>query len=159
MGPVVMVIRFLAALLFSMVAGSVFGIWRGYDPTTYAAATFLEMHQGAVRGLNALLPGLAIVSILLTLILAWLARRKGLSFWLYLAALALMIGGGVVTRFFNQPINAQVMSWTLDSLQANWVELRETWWKWHIVRTGLSVLGMALLIAAIITDRPPQGRS
>jgi hypothetical protein len=55
MGPLVMVMQFVAALLFSMVAGSVFGIWRGYDPTTYAAATFLEMHQGAVRGLNALL--------------------------------------------------------------------------------------------------------
>jgi uncharacterized membrane protein len=159
MSPVVMVIQFLAALLFSMVAGSVFGIWRGYDPTTYAAATFLEMHQGAVRGLNALLPGLAIVSILLTLILAWLARRKGLSFWFYLAALALMIGGGVVTRLFNQPINTQVMNWTLDSLPANWAELREIWWKWHIVRTGFSVLGMALLIAAIINDRSPQGRS
>jgi hypothetical protein len=89
-----MFLQFVAALLFSMVAGSVFGIWRGYDPTTYAAATFLEMHQGAVRGLNALLPGLALVSILLTLALTWLARGKGVVFWLYLGALLLMVGGG-----------------------------------------------------------------
>jgi hypothetical protein len=51
------------------------------------------------------------------------------------------------------------MNWTLDSLPANWAELREIWWKWHIVRTGFSVLGMALLIAAITNDRSPQGRS
>jgi hypothetical protein len=117
----------------------VFGIWRGYDPTTYAAATFLEMHQGAVRGLNTLLPGLALGSILLTFVLTWLARGKGAVFWLYLGALLLMVAGGVVTRFFNQPINAQVMTWTIDSLPADWADLRATWWKWHLIRTALSV--------------------
>jgi uncharacterized membrane protein len=158
MGRLLMLVQFLAALLFAMVAGSVFGIWRGYDPTTYAGATFLEMHQGAVRGLNALLPGLALVSIFLTLALTWLARGKGMVFWLYLGALLLMVGGGVVTRFFNQPINAQVMGWTPDSLPANWADLRAAWWNWHLVRTGLSVLGIALLLAAIIVDRPPLRR-
>jgi hypothetical protein len=151
-----MFLQFLAALLFAMVAGSVFGIWRGYDPTTYAAVTFLEVHQGAVRGLNALLPGLALISIFLTLALTWLARGKGMVFWLYLGALLLMVAGGVVTRLFNQPINAQVMSWTLDSLPANWGDLRAAWWNWHLMRTGLSILGMALLLAAIIVDRPPR---
>ena len=82
MGALLMFLQFLAALLFSMVAGSVFGIWRGYDPTTYAAVTFLEVHKGAVRGLNALLPGLALTSIFLTLALTWLARGKGIVFWL-----------------------------------------------------------------------------
>lgn len=151
----VMLLQFLAALLFAMVAGSVFGIWRGYDPTTFSATAFLEMHQGAVRGLNLLLPALALASIIFTLTLTWLARGKGSVFWLYLAALLLMVGAGVVTRFFNQPINAQVVSWTADSLPANWADLRSTWWNWHLLRTGFSVVGIALLLAAIILDRPP----
>lgn len=155
MSPLVMSLQFLVALLFSMVAGSVFGIWRGYDPTAYQAATFLEMHQGAVRGLNTLLPGLALLSIVLTVALAWLARGKGAVLWLYLAVLLLMIAGGVVTRFVNQPINAQVMGWTVDSLPPNWSDLRATWWNWHLVRTGLSMLAIALLLAAIMVDRQP----
>ena len=154
MGSFVMLLQFLAALLFAMVAGSVFGIWRGYDPTTYTAATFVEMHQGAVRGLNVLLPGLALASIVLTLALAWLARGKGMIVWLYLGALLMMVAGGMVTRFFNQPINAQVMGWAADSLPANWAELRAAWWNWHLLRVGFSVLGFALLLAAIILDRP-----
>jgi uncharacterized membrane protein len=160
----VMLLQFLAALLFAMVAGSVFGIWRGYDPTTYAAATFLEMHQGAVRGLNTLLPALALVSILLTFALTWLSRGKRAVFWLYLGALLLMVAGGVVTRFFNQPINAQVVTWTIGSLPADWADLRATWWKWHLIRTALSVGALALLLAGVIAanhapDMPRGGRS
>lgn len=157
MGSRVMVLQFLALLLLGMVAGSVFGIWRGYDPTFYSAATFVEVHQGAVRGLNVLLPGLALASIACTVALAWFARGKGTVFWLYVAALLLMVGGGVVTRFINQPMNAQVMGWTAGSLPSDWSELRAAWWKWHVVRTGLSVVGFAVLLAAVLRDRGSHG--
>jgi len=150
----IMVLQFLATLLFAMVAGSVFGIWRGYDPGPYAATTFLEVHQGAVRGLNTLLPGLAVISILLTIALLWFARGKGMTFWLYAGALSLMVAGGVITRLFNQPINVQVITWTIDALPSNWTALRSSWWDWHILRTGLSVAALALLLAAVIADRP-----
>lgn len=150
----VMPLQFLAGLLFSMVAGSVFGIWRGYDPSTYSASTFVEMHQGAVNGLNVLLPGIAFVSMALVAALAWLARGKKVTFRLYFCALVLMIAGGIVTRGFNQPINAQVMTWTAQSLPAAWEAVRDEWWNWHVVRTGITVLAMAFLLSAIITDRP-----
>jgi uncharacterized membrane protein len=69
-----------------------------------------------------------------------------------------MVGGGVVTRFFNQPINAMVMNWTPETLPADWAALRDAWWNWHLVRTGISILGFALLLAAVILDRQtPQG--
>jgi len=42
--------QILALLLVGLVAGSMFGIWRGYDVTSYSAQTFVEVHQGAVRG-------------------------------------------------------------------------------------------------------------
>lgn len=149
----VILLQFLAVLLLALVAGSVFGIWRGYDPTVLTAAAFVEMHQGAVRGLNVLLPALAMAAILLTLVLGWLARGKGTAFWLYLGALLLMVAAGVVTRFFNQPINAEVMAWTIGSTPANWMDLRAAWWNWHVLRTGLSVCAFALLLAAVLLDR------
>ncbi len=155
MSALVVPLQFLASLLFSMVAGSVFGIWRGYNPLAYSAVTFVEMHQGAVRGLNALLPATAFAAMVLVVALAWLARGKGMVFWLYIFAIGLMIAGGLVTRFFNQPINAQVMTWTADTLPANWSAIRDTWWNWHVVRTGISILAMAVLLAGILSDRAP----
>lgn len=157
MNALIMPLQILSGLLFSMVAGSVFGIWRGYNPQAYSAETFVEVHQGAVRGLNALLPGLALVSIAIVSVLAWLARGKVAPVSLYLMAAALMVAGGVVTRFFNQPINAQVMTWTIEALPASWAEVRDTWWTWHLVRTGLSLLAMAVLLAAIVSHRPASG--
>lgn len=66
-----------------------------------------------------------------------------------------MIAGGVVTGVFNRPINAQVMNWTGDTLPANRANVRATWWNLHLVHTGLSILGLALLLAGIVVDRPP----
>jgi uncharacterized membrane protein len=151
-----MLCQFFAALVFALVAGSVFGIWRGYDPSVVTPATFVEMHQGAVRGLNVLLPVLGFASIGLTLFLVWSALGKGSVFWLYLSALLFMIAAGVTTRFFNQPINELVMGWTVDALPANWSELRAQWWNWHLWRTGFSISALALLLAALVLDRPSR---
>ncbi len=154
MNGLIISLQFAGGLIFAMVAGSTFGIWRGYNPTDYSAATFVEMHQGAVRGLNVLLPGMGLTSILITIALAWLAYGKGPAFKLYVSTVVLMVTIGILTRLLNQPINAQVMTWTAETLPANWAQIRDTWWVWHLVRTGASILAMALLLAAIILNRP-----
>ncbi|NMG38854.1 DUF1772 domain-containing protein [Chelativorans sp. ZYF759] len=156
MNPRLMLCQFLAALIFALVAGSVFGIWRGYDPTLLTPTAFVEMHQGAVRGLNVLLPALGFASIGLTVVLIWSARDKGFVFWLYLSALLFMAAAGITTRFFNQPINALVMGWAVETLPAGWSELRAQWWNWHLWRTAFSIAALALLLAAIVLDRPSR---
>jgi len=157
MKPWLLICQFFAALVFALVAGSVFGIWRGYDPTTLSPSAFVEMHQGAVRGLNVLLPAMGFASIALTLVLVLSALGRGRVIWFYLAALLLMVAAGVTTRFFNQPINAVIMGWSVDAVPANWNDLRQQWWGWHLWRTGFSVSALGLLLAAIVLDRPARG--
>ncbi|MCF8468987.1 MAG: DUF1772 domain-containing protein [Sneathiella sp.] len=147
-------IQVAAILLIALVAGATFGIWRGYNPTDYSALTFLETHQGAVRGLNTLIPAMALAAIILTLILLARSYGSGLSFSLYLIAVVLMIGGGVITRLENQPINAIVMTWSVDTMPTTWVEIRDNWWMWHVIRTFVSVAAVTALITAVLTDRP-----
>lgn len=144
-------------VLIALVAGATFGIWRGYDPGGYAAQTFLEAHQGAVRGLNALLPGLAAGALVVTLTLAFGARRNPRALWLYGLAMGLMIAGGVVTRLVNQPINAEVMGWTVDTMPADWADLRDRWWTWHLIRTGFSGAALLVMILAVFADRDSGG--
>ena len=66
----------LSLLLVGLLAGSMYGIWFGYDVTRYSPATFVEVHQGAVRGLNTLLPLMGLAAIVL---LVQAVRQPSLS--------------------------------------------------------------------------------
>lgn len=152
-------LQFSAILVVSLVAGSTFGIWRGYDPSGYSPETFLEVHQGAVRGLNLLLPILGAAGLAMIAALAFLGRARKSVLALYLATLlVLAVGGFAVTRFVNQPINEAVMAWTAGAMPSDWEELRDEWWRWHEVRTAASIAGAALLIAAVFADRGARRR-
>ena len=142
-----------AILLVSLVAGSMFGIWRGYDPTLYSAGTFVEVHQSAVRGLNDLLPGMALAALLLVVVLAVLARSRPGALGLYVLAAVAIVIGGAITRLANQPINDIIMGWSANGLPPEWAALRDTWWRWHLVRLAATVGAELLLIAAVFAHR------
>lgn len=142
-----------ALVLLGLVVGSMFAIWRGYDITTYPPATFVEVHQGAVRGLNTLLPALAAASLVLVLLLGVMARHRPQVLGLYVVTALAIIAGGIITRLFNQPINDQVMAWTAGSIPADWSGLRDRWWTWHQSRLAVTLGAQLLLIAAIFADR------
>lgn len=145
--------QLVALLLLGLVAGSMFGIWRGYDITTYSPATFLDVHQGTVRGLNTLLPAMAAATLALVIVLAVIARTRPLVLGLYLATALAIVAGGVITRLLNQPINDQVMSWTTATIPADWTSLRDSWWTWHQVRLAATLGAQLLLIAGVLADR------
>lgn len=143
-------------LLIAMIAGATFGIWRGYNPSGYSVATFLEVHHGAVGGLNTLLPVMGLLAIVATIALAWMARAKPEALRLYLIAIVPMVAAGLITRFGNQPINAMVMDWNLATMPETWAELRDRWWALHIARTTASTVAAVLLIIAVFADRAPR---
>jgi hypothetical protein len=140
-------------LVLSLVTGAMFGIWRGYDPTGYSPNTFVEVQQGAIRGLNFLMPALGGVATAGAILLAFDARRRGPVFALYLAAVIFLVVAALVTRFGNQPINAIVMDWT-SAPPSGWEALRDRWWAWHQIRLVAGVAAEMLLVGAILLDRP-----
>ena len=147
------IIRFIDLLLVALLAGTTFGIWLGFNPGGLSAATYIEQQQHAIRALNDLLPAAGAVCIVLTAVLAMATRPSPRARYLLLGATACMVVAAVVTRFGNQPINAQVITWTAQAPPANWMELRDWWWQWHTVRTVAMVAALSMLILATITDR------
>ena len=95
------------------------------------------------------------VSILLTTLLAVYAGRSPTVRYLLIAAIICMIVAGVVTRFENQPINREVMTWQVQSLPENWTALRDRWWTWHIVRTLAAISAFGLLAVAFLSENNP----
>ena len=151
---ITMSIRFISLLLTSLLVGAMFGVWLGFNPAALTGAAYVEMQQNAIRALNTSMPALGAVCILLTLALAALTKNDRRARYLLLAAAVLLIAAGAITRFANQPINAVVMTWTPQAPAANWTELRDTWWRWHIARTVAAIAALALaLLAALASGR------
>ena len=148
-GMVVSSIRFVSLLLTSLLVGAMFGIWLGFDPAVLTSQAYVEMQQNAIRALNTSLPALGLICILLTAALAVLVKDDKRGRYLLVAATICLAIAGVVTRFGNQPINSVVMTWSPEAPAANWTELRDAWWHWHILRTvaGVGALALALLAA------------
>ena len=152
-----MAIRIVAIILIALIAGATFGIWQGYNPAPYSQDTFLEVHQGAVHGLNTLLPVMGFSTMIMTLVLALRSDRHTALRGLFWVTLALLVLAGLITRFANQPINAVVMTWTADTMPDNWTDIRDTWWFWHSLRTLVSVAALAGLVTAVLASG--HGRS
>ena len=143
------VARVAAIVTTGLVAGSVFGISRGYDFAQYSPAAFLEVHQGAVRGLNTLLPVLGMVATVLVIVLAVVERHNRRTLVMLIVAAVLLAASGAITRLGNQPINDVVMTWTPDTLPSDWEGVRDSWRGFHLMRTVTSVAALATLAAAL----------
>jgi uncharacterized membrane protein len=142
---VLALVRFANILCAALVAGAMFVIWIGYDPMTLSPATYVEQQQNAIRALNVLMPVLGAITILLTLVSAFLQRKDRKIFVYLVVAACFLIVSGLVTRFGNQPINALVMTWDIGNPPANWTELRDQWLGFHRLRTITGLAALALV--------------
>jgi uncharacterized membrane protein len=147
-------VRFISLLLTALLVGAMFGVWLGFNPAALSPTAFVEMQQNAIRALNVSLPVLGFVCIALTAVLAVLTKNDNRGRYLLIAAVFCLVAAGLITRFGNQPINAVVMTWSPQAPAANWTELRDTWWQFHILRTVAGVGALALgLLAAVAGPR------
>ena len=129
-----------------LVAGTFFGIWIGYNPQNLSAQTYIEQQQSVIKALNTLMPLLSLIAIILTVISAFMQNGNQTVFIILLVAAVLLIITGLVTRFGNQPINSIVMSLNKVTVPNNWLELRNKWWSWHIVRAITALLAFFLIV-------------
>ena len=139
------IIRFINIVMAGLIAGILVGILLGYNPMSFSNTTYVELQQGAIRALNTLMPILGLITIVLTLISAFLQKDNKAVFVTLIIAAILLIVSGLVTRFGNQPINSIVMTWDKASVPDNWTELRNKWWSFHKIRTTSSFIAFCLI--------------
>ena len=153
------IIRFIRLDLIVVLAlftGTLFGIWIGFDPTKLSAAAYIEQQQNAIRSLGPVMPTLAGISLLLSLTLAIATKHDPRTRYLLIASAGCVVAVALITRFVNQPINAEVMTWSIDAPAANWIQLRERWWSGHIARTIAAIAGLGLAALALLGSSNPS---
>jgi uncharacterized membrane protein len=151
------ILRVFLIVLMGLLVGAMFGILIGYNPASLSAAAYVEQHQNAVRSLNTLFPVMGAICIALIVILAVRPGTARRARYFLVAAAFLMVVAALVTRLGNQPINAIVMTWSAQVQAANWEQLRDQWWQWHIVRTVAAILAFSLVVVAALTKSTSAG--
>ena len=141
---------FISLLLTALVVGAMFGVWLSSNPAGMNFSDYLPMQKRNIRAFNRTLPLLGVLAALCTVGAAVLSIGQGTQFPVLAGAAICLIAAGVITRFCNQPINAIVMSWSLEPPPNGWTQVRDTWWRWHIGRLIFGIIGLSLLILAAL---------
>jgi hypothetical protein len=108
-------------------------------------STYLEHQQGVITALNVLMPIAGLITIVLTIISAFLQKKNKVVFIALILAAVLLVISGLVTRFGNQPINTIVMTWHAADVPPNWTELRDKWWTLHQIRSSSTLIAFFLI--------------
>ena len=145
-----LIVDFANLLLASLLVGATFGVWLVFNPAGLGANVYVALQQQGIRTLNVAMPALGAATALVTVTSAVLGREDRTRVLLLLAAVVCFVAAGLITRFLNQPINAIVMTWAVDAPPANWTQLRDEWWRWHLMRLIAGLAGLSLLIAATL---------
>jgi hypothetical protein len=139
------VLRFATIFLAALLAGVSFGIWLGFNPSRLSQWAFLEQHQNMIGSLQVLMVSLVVLAAITTFLAAYFQRQHKSVFIALIVAALFFISCMVITRFGNLPIDHQVMSWTEDTMPANWAELRDRWRSFHGMRTGVELIALVLV--------------
>ena len=141
---------FFNLLLAALLVGTIFGTWLTASPAGLGASDYVVVQQQHIRALNVFMPLLGSATILFSIASAFMSRADATRLAMLVVVILSFVIAGLITRFLNQPINAMVMTWTPDAPPADWMQLRDTWWHWHLVRLVFSLLGLGVLIAAML---------
>ncbi len=86
-----------------------------------------------------------------TLLLLFFAAylNRGGARWMFLVGGLLLLAGIVVTLVVEVPINKQVAAWQVGAMPAEWAALRDRWWRFHVVRSGMGVVGFVFAVCGL----------
>ncbi|MFN7943823.1 MAG: DUF1772 domain-containing protein [Blastocatellia bacterium] len=148
--------QFINILLSALVTGVFWGTWLGLSRsmTSLSAETFLEVGHTMIGNLGTIMAMLMPAAMLATLPVLYLQYRSGSkAFYPTLAGFLLFIAALLITLIVEVPIDGLIEQWTINSLPANWQELRARWEFFHVLRSWISVAGLALLLIGALFMR------
>jgi Domain of unknown function (DUF1772) len=141
--------QFISILLSALVTGVFWGTWLGLSRSIalLTPETFLTIGHTMIGNLGTVMAILMPAAILATLpVLFLLYRRRSGALYPTLGGFALFMIALVVTLIVEVPIDNQIEAWTVASLPADWQQLRDRWELFHVIRTWVWVIGLALLL-------------
>jgi uncharacterized membrane protein len=124
-----------------------------------SAAEYLWVQQHLYSGFGRVLGPVELGAFLSALALTTLLRKHRLAFLLGLAASICSAVALIIWQLHNDPVNAAVAAWTIDTLPPDWVIYRDRWEYAHAARAGLYTLSLGIWVLAVLSldAKGPKG--
>ena len=145
-GIVMKIVLFVSLLLAGTAAGLQVAVLivqttlRSFDASVYTQVRQVELAKLDDLAAHPV-PSLIAVSLLVI----FAGRSRGRTFWLALTALILLAAVLATSLLVNDPINAQQLTWNVQTPPADWASVRDRWQIAHAVRTVAALVAFGCL--------------
>jgi hypothetical protein len=95
-------------------------------------------------------------AILSAILLAFLVRRRGASFYWTLGGTVLLVLALVSWIVFVAPMNAEFAKWLTNPVPQNWTRYRNQWEYAHAINAVIKIIGFSLLLLSVLVETPKQ---
>lgn len=150
------IIELINILIAAIAGGMYWGPWLALTISLkeFDTKTFLAVVHRLNKNMAPLMTVLSPLSLLATIAVLVLSyNNHPTTFYFTLAGFVSYLSAVVVTVTIEVPVVKQMITWTESTLPANWMQLRDRWGKFHIVRVMAAVIGLIFLLAGILFDR------
>jgi len=97
-----------------------------------------------------------ITAILTAMVLAFLVRRRGSTFYWALGGAIFLVLAFISWIMFVAPMNAEFAKWLTNPVPTDWTRYRDQWEYAHAVNTLIKIIGLSLLVISVLVETPRQ---
>ena len=97
-----------------------------------------------------------ITAILTAIILVFLVRKYGSTFYWTLGGAILLAIAFVSWIIFIAPMNAEFAKWLTTPIPSNWMQYRDQWEYAHAANAIVKIMGLSLLVISVLVETPEK---
>jgi uncharacterized membrane protein len=147
--------QLMSLLLVMLITGVFWGTWftltRSID--NFEPECFLAIGKAIIHNVAWPMRIMMPLGIISAGVLTWLMRKEKITLYFTAASLILLIITLIITVAIEVPIDNQIKTWNVDTLPANWQDLRYRWNIFHTIRTFTSISSFVCLSVGIIRNK------
>lgn len=147
--------RFITIVLTALLLGTTFAhVLELPSKMSYEASLYVTLNRpgGLYQGFGTIGSVVETTAILASVVLSFLVRKHRPAFgWTLLGTVCLAIAL-VIWFIFIAPVNAEIDTWTLNSIPADWTRWRNQWEYTHATRFVIHLIGFSALLISVLLE-------
>ncbi len=93
-----------------------------------------------------------ITAILTAIVLVFLVRKRGSSFYWTLGGVIFLVVAFVSWIIFVAPMNTEFAKWLTNPIPADWRQYRDQWEYAHAINALIKIIGLSLLVISVLVE-------